>query len=241
MLLFKGPRDQLLSPLQSVCGIVEKRHTLPILSTREQYLTFIDKYSVAQAGRMKSLRFLAPERSPISENVAAGDYGVITFFDDETVSAEPDDAFSYCALDPIASFLVFRSDDVPVPLPLAALPTVHRDDPEASYQLGIFWEFPFLLRLAYEATVAGSVTAFDASVPFGVSATNRSYYGAEVWRTGVFSLDETLKQCDRFCDHPTFDSAGVYNVLSSFRDAYANQCYEPRFPMPDDGGFPRDP
>ncbi len=32
MLLFKGLRDQLLSPLQSVCGIVEKRHTLPILS-----------------------------------------------------------------------------------------------------------------------------------------------------------------------------------------------------------------
>jgi DNA polymerase-3 subunit beta len=32
MLLFKGPRDQLLSPLQAVCGIVEKRHTLPILS-----------------------------------------------------------------------------------------------------------------------------------------------------------------------------------------------------------------
>ena len=32
MLLFKGPRDQLLAPLQSVCGIVEKRHTLPILS-----------------------------------------------------------------------------------------------------------------------------------------------------------------------------------------------------------------
>ncbi len=32
MLLFKGSRDQLLAPLQSVCGIVEKRHTLPILS-----------------------------------------------------------------------------------------------------------------------------------------------------------------------------------------------------------------
>lgn len=32
MLLFKGPRDQLLTPLQAVCGIVEKRHTLPILS-----------------------------------------------------------------------------------------------------------------------------------------------------------------------------------------------------------------
>lgn len=32
MLLYKGSRDQLLIPLQSVCGIVEKRHTLPILS-----------------------------------------------------------------------------------------------------------------------------------------------------------------------------------------------------------------
>jgi DNA polymerase III subunit beta len=32
MLLYKGPRDQFLTPLQAVCGIVEKRHTLPILS-----------------------------------------------------------------------------------------------------------------------------------------------------------------------------------------------------------------
>ncbi|MEW5889124.1 MAG: DNA polymerase III subunit beta [Pseudomonadota bacterium] len=32
MLLIKTPRDKILSPLQSVCGIVEKRHTLPILS-----------------------------------------------------------------------------------------------------------------------------------------------------------------------------------------------------------------
>ena len=32
MILFKGLRNQLLVPLQAVCGIVEKRHTLPILS-----------------------------------------------------------------------------------------------------------------------------------------------------------------------------------------------------------------
>lgn len=32
MFLYKGPRNQILEPLQSVCGIVEKRHTLPILS-----------------------------------------------------------------------------------------------------------------------------------------------------------------------------------------------------------------
>ena len=32
MLLIKTQRDMLLAPLQSVSGIVEKRHTLPILS-----------------------------------------------------------------------------------------------------------------------------------------------------------------------------------------------------------------
>lgn len=32
MLLIKSLRDNILMPLQSVCGIVEKRHTLPILS-----------------------------------------------------------------------------------------------------------------------------------------------------------------------------------------------------------------
>lgn len=32
MLLIKTQRDNILMPLQSVCGIVEKRHTLPILS-----------------------------------------------------------------------------------------------------------------------------------------------------------------------------------------------------------------
>jgi DNA polymerase III subunit beta len=32
MLLYKGTRDQFLIPMQAVCGIVEKRHTLPILS-----------------------------------------------------------------------------------------------------------------------------------------------------------------------------------------------------------------
>jgi DNA polymerase-3 subunit beta len=32
MVLIKTQRDSLLAPLQSVSGIVEKKHTLPILS-----------------------------------------------------------------------------------------------------------------------------------------------------------------------------------------------------------------
>lgn len=243
--------DQIPAESQRSCPILPdipdlqlgpfKINTIPILTTRAQYLTFIDKYSVTQAGRMRRLTYLAPERSPISETVAAGEFGAVTFFDDETISADPEDAFSYCALDPVAAIVVFRSANVPVPLPIEFLPEVHATAPETPYQLGLFWEFPFLLRLEYEVIVAGTATAFNASVPFGVSGTDRAYYGAELWRTGTFDLRETLVQCDRFCDHPTFDSAGVYNVQTSFREDYASSCYVPVFPNAAGGGFPLDP
>ena len=32
MILFKTTQDKVLAVLQSVCGIVERRHTMPILS-----------------------------------------------------------------------------------------------------------------------------------------------------------------------------------------------------------------
>src|SRR5437016_5465640 len=46
MLTIKASRDALLKPLQSVTGIVERRHTLPILSnvlieTKSQQLSFV--------------------------------------------------------------------------------------------------------------------------------------------------------------------------------------------------------
>lgn len=46
MVLIKSQRDTLLTPLQSVSGIVERRHTLPILSNvllekRGEHLTLL--------------------------------------------------------------------------------------------------------------------------------------------------------------------------------------------------------
>lgn len=214
---------------------------LPILPTRAQYLTFIDKYGVPQAGHTKTLELFAPEHSTLSETIAIGEYGAVTFFDDETISAAPTDAFSYCAAEPVAAIVVFRSANMPIPQPLELLPDVQNTAPEPTYQLGLFWQFPFLVRLRYEVVVAGQGTAFDVSVPFGVGRTDRAYYGAQLWRTGVFPLDKTLLQCTRFCDLPTFDSAGVYDVQLGFRSTYATRCYEPRFPLESDGGFPIDP
>ncbi|MDY7226582.1 hypothetical protein [Hyalangium rubrum] len=216
--------------------------TLPILPTRAQYLTFVGKYSDGQAGRMRELRFLAPERTPISQNVQVGDFGVATFFNNELLTAAPDDAFSYCqSEDPRVSAVVFRTALSPAPQPLALLPEAHHELPQSSYALGLLWDFPFLLRLEYEVFLAGAASAFSLTVPFGISGSEQAYYGTELWQGGEFPLSNTLLMCTRFCDHPTFDSAGVYNVGTRFRDSYRQQCYRPRYPALGDGGFPLDP
>jgi hypothetical protein len=217
---------------------------LPILPTRAQYLTFISKYSEAQAGHMTGLTFLAPERTPLSDNVPVGDFGVATFFNNEILTAAPTDAFSFCQTEdnPFAQIVVFRVPALaPDPIPLSMLPQVQQQFPQASYQLGLAWDFPYLLRLNYEVVLAGAITGFSVSVPFGIGSPSEAYYGTQVWQTGSFDIDKTLAQCTRYCDHPTFDSAGVYNVSSPFGATYANQCYRPVFPQPGDGGFPLDP
>ncbi len=214
---------------------------LPILPSRAQYLNFIGKYSEASAGKMRELNFLAPERTPISENFAIGDFGVATFFNNETLTAAPTDSFSYCAGDQRASLVVFRTSLVPGPMPLSALPDFHAKAHLTAYGLGLAWDFPFLVRATYEVVLAGAASAFSLTVPFGISADNNAYYGTPLWQSGDFPLTETLLQCSRFCDHPTFDSAGVYNVTAFFDPGYRNQCYRPRYPVPSDGGFPLDP
>jgi hypothetical protein len=244
--------DQIPSAAQRSCPLLPdfpdlnlgpfRFSTLPILPTRAQYLTFIGKYSDAQAGRMRELRFLAPERTPISQNVQVGDFGVATFFNNEILTAAPSDVFSYCrAEDPRASAVAFRTALSPDPVPLELLPELHEATPQSAYALGLIWDFPFLLRLEYEVFLAGAASAFSLTVPFGISGSDEAYYGTELWQAGEFPLSETLLQCTRFCDHPTFDSAGVYNVGASFRGSYRKQCYRPRYPVLGDGGFPRDP
>jgi hypothetical protein len=105
----------------------------------------------------------------------------------------------------------------------------------------MFWEFPYLLRMEYKASVAGAISAFGFSVPFGLNSEAESYYGSAMWTVDEFSLENNLVQCDRYCDHATFDSAGVYHVTDDFRSTYADTCYLPDYPAPGDHGFPLDP
>jgi len=267
---------------------------LPILPPRVDYLEFIEDFSRRQAGSVDNLRFLTPEFPTTAEHTDLGDFGVATFLNGETITADADDAFSFCRPEGFQPFVV-RTDLMqnpqlaylladyclstePTPtdsglvtpvilppgielptdnygiggsicdaillglLPIESLPDWHGVFAETEYKLGLFWEFPFLLKMDYEAVIAASVSAFGVSVPFGFARPDQALYGAEVWEQDVFPIDPTLTQCRRFCDHATFDGAGVYQVRQPFRTTYAQACYLPRFQDPlDYSRFPLDP
>lgn len=247
----KEEGEGLASPASLVCALPGETaeglslgpfslSALPILPSRSMYLDFIDDYSKAQAGEMKSLRFRVPELPPGALHVQVPPFGVATFFNDEIITADSDDAFSFCQSDEYEGF-VFRSQWVDELMPVETLPDWHRLFKEETYTLGIVWDFPFALRLTYEAVVAAAVSAFSVSLPYGIGSEAESDYGSELWTSDEFSLAKTLAQCRRFCDHPTFDAAGVYQVGDPFREAYAAACFEPSFPERGDSGFPRDP
>ena len=239
---------------------------LPILPSREQYLKFIETYSDAQAGKVTSLAYRTPEFATTADHVLLEGYGAATFLNDEIITADSDDAFSYCVSDSFDPF-VFRTDRMKDPkfvkkllelcndkgfdgceeaiayglVPIVYLPEWHDAFRENAYALGIAWDFPFLLRMEYESVAAGSLGVFGLSVPFGISSSDQSYYGTEMWTQDQFSLEDLLTQCRRFCDNPTFDSAGVYHVTDPFRTTYAQACYLPDYPALGDSGFPSDP
>jgi hypothetical protein len=241
--------------------------SLPILPSRDQYLDFIDTYSDAQAGEVTDYALRTPEFATTGDHIDLGTYGVATFPNGEVISADADDAFSYCVTDDPTVF-VFRSPVMQSDafeallrqqcaegalssdvcslatlglLPIQLLPQWHQAFAETNYDLGLGWDFPFLLHMDYDAYTAGSVTAFGFSVPFGFAADGESYLASSMWTSDTFSLKDALTQCTRFCDHPTFDSAGVYQVSAPFRSTYTDACYLPKYPELGDSGFPLDP
>ncbi|MCA9560855.1 MAG: hypothetical protein KC583_20040, partial [Myxococcales bacterium] len=205
---------------------------LPILPSRDLYLDFIDRWSEAQAGEVTDLTFRVPELPPSADHVDIQPFGVATFFNGEVITAQPEDAFSFCETDEYEGFVFRPPVQVPAPglLPIAALPAYHAGAPQPTYGLGIVWDFPYLMRLEYEAVAAISVSAFSASVPFGVPIDAEQDFGSELWLRDTFSLEDSLAHCRRFCDQPTFDSAGVYQVAADFRGSYMSTCYRPDFP-----------
>lgn len=232
------PQDIALGPLRFA--------TLPIFPSRGQYATFLERYGEGQGGSMRSLKFLAPLQTAVTEHLPLGDFGGVTFFNSERFTAAPADAFSFCAATtPDAPTFVVRGAESGQPMPASSLPLAHAERPEPAYAIGLYWPNPFLALLEYESRLAGAATVSTLTVPFGVGNIEQETSDARLWLSSEFSVGAQLTQCVRFCDHPTFDTSRVYELGQSFRSSYQERCYEPRFPDPNapdaQGGFPLDP
>ncbi|MEL6548424.1 MAG: hypothetical protein AAFQ82_27620 [Myxococcota bacterium] len=209
------------------------------MPTRADYLRFVDQFSEDEAGRVETLTFRVPELTPVSESVPVGDFGVVTFFNQERFSAA--DAYSVCPT-PRTFLIAYRETGMPDSLAgLEELPLFHAEAPAPTYDIGLAWDFPFLTQLDYRVVVAADVSAFSISVPFGFGSDERDTFGSAIWSQNEFVLDDDFLACTRFCSHPTFDTAQIYNVQVPFFPDFANRCYRPRYPTPSDGGFPNDP
>ncbi|MBK7861840.1 MAG: hypothetical protein IPJ65_25130 [Archangiaceae bacterium] len=224
---------------------------LPILPSREQYLTFINKYSEGQAGMTTRLTVKAPELTPISQNLDVGEFGVASFFNNEAITAAPGDAFSFCqpstidldagTIDP-RNFVVFRVDPAPdTPLPIITLPQVQSTFPQPRYGLGLFWGLSVSHRARVPDHAGGGDDGVQREGAVRVRSDEPDGLGQPELEVTDIKLDAVLSQCVRFCDNPTFDSSGAYNVTETFRGGYAMKCWGPTYPIPPQGGFPFDP
>ncbi len=237
-------RSCAVQPLQQFTFSELSLSSLPILPTETQFENFIRRYGAAQTGSMTDLTFLAPMKTPQSENLNIGDFAVGTFFNNEAITAEPGDAFSYCAEQDTGLVIVRVPGFDDQLFPLSFIGDVHPLLMLPRYELGLLWDFPFLVKLNYNSTAAAAIDVpddFPFAVAVGLTEPAEQYGGGFQWEQDSFQVGPALTQCNRFCYHPTFDSNGVYNVNDTFVAAYPQRCYRPSFPAVGDGGFPQDP
>jgi hypothetical protein len=230
---------------------------LPLLATRRQFTNYVARYGENAVGETTRITVLAPRRGADARDVPLGtslvdteevidpfspfsSTDIATFFDDEILTILPEEALSVCAGGASGTVVVQAATDEP-PQPLDALPARHAVDPRPRYQLGLRWDGAFYLRFDYRAVIGTTTEVVGLTIPFSPSLPGSVSFREELWTAASFDLRDELQKCRRFCDHPTFDSAGVYQVQTAYSPGYQNDCYAPVFPTPDDGGFPDDP
>lgn len=227
--------------------------SLPILPSRQKFDLYAEQFGTEYLGSVKSLAARAPKRIAESENVQVGPFSIATYFADEQISAGPEVSFSFCINEEsVAQNLVFRSLLDGESRDLASMPSWHNENRETAYDIGLLWDSSFYLEVRYGTFAVAqpeqqNVTFLDeelnltVTVPLGPEIPGEFYPFESQWTEDSFNLANTLVRCNRFCNHPTFDSVGIYQVRQSFRNTYQNACYAPAFPVLWEGGFPLDP
>ena len=97
-------------------------------------------------------------------------------------------------------------------------------DREESFDVGLSWEFPFLGGLSYDSPLEGKV--FDL-IPISKNFGDTQKIGDSKWQRSQWRVGRLMQKCVRFCDHPIFDEAGIYQVRANWR-TNLSRCPNPK-------------
>lgn len=203
----------------------------PILPTRQAFheLDADDLY----ATDVGEIVIRAPYNDGKIRLEQVGEFSLISYHDHDRVSASQSQAFSYCHLgDPYGILAFYREDgDSSLALSLSGIGIAHnKSEHEYTYNLGVSWQFPLLVQMDYQTEINGTLADGLVTIPFGLSPSEQDVLGDKVWELSEVSTAGALFKCERFCDFPAFNSAGIYEMAYPWRERYDTSCYQPQIP-----------
>jgi hypothetical protein len=194
--------------------------------TLKNYQDYVKKYGDRGTSHAPHLNFSSVPTGP---NTRQETGETVTFFDGERLVVNPGEIVRLC-LDrgqpemlPDLRFRVLGTPDSEPSLKISEVAALWQaGTTEATeYQLGVAWEFPFVGREDYEATLSGNVVAV---IPFQKSSTTYEQLGNAKWLREKWPVGDSLEICHRFCGHPYFDEGGVYQIHAAWKERSDFNC-----------------
>lgn len=156
-----------------------------------------------------------------------------TFFESETLHLEPSEGLRLCFENDFKNSLLphlrFRSlqESDKILTANELIPYTAESALGISLQLGIFWEYAFYGGIRYNTPVSGSVLGL---IPFEKSFKSYTILGDQKWQLSEWNLNNYFQKCQRFCDHPFFDEAGIYQLNERWKTPSALHCVRSKAP-----------
>ncbi len=190
----------------------------------------VEKMQVYAPVRGEGVRIL-----PFSAGNGPGYFG--TFYTGDVLNLLATDRLSYCNKnDSVGNFAFLTAPDndqpgLPAIGPLAGLSRNHElRNKDSTYNIGMTWTNPFLVALDIRQKIkVNAIVKFILNIPDALQS--QQSFGETLWYQGSYSYDAVLTRCSRYCEHPAYDSTGIYHYESTWNQEYGTRCYEPKIPV----------
>ncbi len=207
--------------------------TFPTLSA---YVDYSQKYGDKGLSRNPQLTARALKTNV---NTVPGDAGATyTFFDGERVEIEAGQSLRFCTdrdSEGLLSSVVARTVDSTGARKVLTSAQLTGETlggaRDTTVDLGLSWEYPFVGGITFEIPIEGSV--FEI-IPIQTSTGGAQAIGDMKWTRPSWNIGRVLQKCAKYCDHPFFDEAGIYQAGTTWRTS-TNRCPTPKSLQPPSG------